>query len=185
MITRAEYGYPYRGLSIDNKDEISGAFINNEIPNGAKFFEMDTNKHYIYDAQHHVWIFLPGEGGSSSAYVAGSGITINEDEISVDTTIIATKEYAEEIAIEKANGAKPIAGTGISVNDTQVSVNTSTIATRTYVEQQATAAKPVAGIGISVSGTTVSADTSVMATREYVDNSVGVQFTVTDVIVDE
>ena len=181
MITSAEYGYSYRGLSTDDKDSISVNFTNNLIPNGARFFEIDTNKHYMYDAENQSWVFLPGEGGGSSAYQAGDGLVLDDDTFSVDTSTIATKEYAESIATEKANGAKPTAGNGISVNGTEVSIDTNVTATKTYADS----CKPVAGTGISVSGTTVSADTSVMATKEYVDNSVGVQFTVTDVIVDE
>lgn len=56
MITSAQYGYEYRGLSSDNKDDIANTFRDGQIPNGASFFEMDTSKVYMYNAESHTWV---------------------------------------------------------------------------------------------------------------------------------
>lgn len=55
MITSANYGYEYRGLSTDNKDDIARAFKDGKIPNGAVFFCIDTSEVYMYDAEHNQW----------------------------------------------------------------------------------------------------------------------------------
>lgn len=46
------YEQSYKGLSTDGKPAAN---------NGDTFFEMDTNKTYMYDAQNKTWIDLSGE----------------------------------------------------------------------------------------------------------------------------
>lgn len=94
MITSAEYGYKWNGLSTDDKFEVAGYFHGEGIPNGAKFLEMDTNKLYAFDAESQTWIYLPG-GDPGSAYIAGNGIKIIGGEISIDEDVVATKEYVD------------------------------------------------------------------------------------------
>lgn len=49
------YGYSeLRGLSTDEKP------INN-IENGTVFFEMDTQKLYMFDAENKTWLLVAGE----------------------------------------------------------------------------------------------------------------------------
>ena len=48
MITSI-YTYEFRGLSTDDKSEITN------MTNGSIFFEMDTSKVYMYDAQNEQW----------------------------------------------------------------------------------------------------------------------------------
>ena len=39
-----------RGLSTDTKP------ISNEIPNGSEYYEMDTKKLFLYDAENKQWL---------------------------------------------------------------------------------------------------------------------------------
>lgn len=48
MIT-STYTYEFRGLSTDDKSKITN------MTNGSIFFEMDTSKVYMYDAQNEQW----------------------------------------------------------------------------------------------------------------------------------
>ena len=41
--------YEFRGLSTDDKSKITN------VTNGSTFFEMDTSKVYMYDAEHSQW----------------------------------------------------------------------------------------------------------------------------------
>ena len=58
MITSASYGYEYRGLSTDDKSALARQFSNGVIPNGTVFFEMDTSKAFMYDADSDTWLEL-------------------------------------------------------------------------------------------------------------------------------
>lgn len=42
------------GLSMDTKP--IGTFQGQEIPNGAKFIEMDTRQVFFYDKEHERWL---------------------------------------------------------------------------------------------------------------------------------
>ena len=52
-----------RGLSTDAKPTVVPFDVGGDgvmIPNGSTFFEMDTNKVYLFDAEHGEW--TDGEG---------------------------------------------------------------------------------------------------------------------------
>ena len=49
MITVTSYTYEFRGLSTDDKSTIKN------VTNGSVFFEMDTGKVYLYDAENNEW----------------------------------------------------------------------------------------------------------------------------------
>ena len=49
MITTTSYTYEFRGLSTDDKSTITN------VTNGSVFFEIDTSKVYMYDADSKQW----------------------------------------------------------------------------------------------------------------------------------
>lgn len=72
------------GLSTDEKPVIN-------INNGDMFFEMDTNKNYIFDKQNSTWREISANEGSSSGGSGGEGflvIEIDWDDDIQDTSII-------------------------------------------------------------------------------------------------
>lgn len=52
MITTSYLTYEFRGLSTDDKNLIENP------SNGSVFFEMDTEKVFMYDASTEAWIEL-------------------------------------------------------------------------------------------------------------------------------
>ena len=52
MITGASDSYEFRGLSTDDKTKIT------VVSNGSVFFEIDTCKVYMYNAQSQSWVEL-------------------------------------------------------------------------------------------------------------------------------
>lgn len=108
-------------------------------------------------------------GGSSAGSVT----------ISVDTTVIATRAYADGLV---ANLKPVVGGTGISVSvqglNYAIAVDTDTMATKTYAEGLMAGFKPIAvtgsGITLDTSGAnaTIGLDFAVVATRAYAANLV-------------
>lgn len=49
MITNSYYTYDFRGTSRDDKSLIENP------TNGSTYFEMDTCKVFMYDAENHQW----------------------------------------------------------------------------------------------------------------------------------
>ena len=84
------------------------------------------------------------ENETGTTYTAGNGIDISNNEISVDTTVVATQTDLS------SKQDTLTAGTNIQINGSTISATDTTYS---------------AGTGIDITGTTISADTSVLATQ--------------------
>ena len=80
------YRWDFIGLSTDVKPTPA---TSEKVVNGSTFYCSDNSKLYVwYKTQ---WYEKTATGGGGSSYTAGSGITISDNTISVDTTTIQPK----------------------------------------------------------------------------------------------
>lgn len=83
------FRWDFIGLSTDTKPTPA---TSNKVVDGSTFYCSDTSKLYVFCKD--TWYErkpLGGGGGGGTSYTAGSGITIDDDIISVDTTTIQEK----------------------------------------------------------------------------------------------
>lgn len=59
----------YVGLSTDTKPT-------EDVNNGSRFYEMDTGKNYMYDAEGQQWLEQSSEGGSGGGGSIGGGLVV-------------------------------------------------------------------------------------------------------------
>ena len=90
-------------------------------------------------------------------YTAGNGIDITNDEISVDTDVVATKTDLE------TKQDTLTMGTGIDITNNVISVDTTVVATKTDLESKQDTMS--AGNGIDITNDEISIDTTVVATK--------------------
>lgn len=64
----------YVGLSTDTKPTAS---------NGARFYEMDTQKQYMFDEEGQAWVEQASTGNGSAGSGSGGGLKVN---VNIDTT---------------------------------------------------------------------------------------------------
>jgi hypothetical protein len=105
-----------------------------------------------------------GTGGVT--YTEGTGISIDNNIISIDETYVASKTYVtDELAKVKTNLTQ---GDGIKIENDVVSVDTTVIATQDYVSGQVSGKQDTLtnGTGISLVNNVVSVDTTVIATKD-------------------
>lgn len=111
MVTDNHYRWDFIGLSTDDKPTPA---TSPKVVDGSTFYCSDNSKLYVYCKNQ--WYEKTATGGSS--YTAGTGITIADDTISVDTTTIQPKLTA--------GSNVTIADNTISATDTTYSAFTGT-----------------------------------------------------------
>ena len=90
-----KYRWDFIGLSTDQKPT---AATSPKVTDGSTYYCSDNSKLYVwYKNQWYERKALGGGGGGGTSYTAGTGITIADDTISVDTDTIATKNYVDTL----------------------------------------------------------------------------------------
>lgn len=80
------YRWDFIGLSTDQKPTPA---TSEKVVDGSTFYCSDNSKLYVYYKDQ--WYEKTATGGGGGSYAAGTGITIADDTISVDTTTIQSK----------------------------------------------------------------------------------------------
>ena len=101
------YRWDFIGLSTDQKPTPA---TSEKVVDGSTFYCSDNSKLYVYCKDQ--WYEKTATGGGGTTYTAGDGITITEDEISVDPTYVATMEELDA-RINKGAGAPTTATEGV------------------------------------------------------------------------
>ena len=109
------YRWDFIGLSTDEKPTPE---TSEKVANGSTFYCSDNSKLYVwYNTQWYEKVIEGGGGGTS--YTAGTGISISNNEISVDTTTIQPKLTAgTNITIDANNVISAEGGGGATVVQT-------------------------------------------------------------------
>lgn len=83
-----KYRWDFIGLSTDVKPTPA---TSDKVVDGSTFYCSDNSKLYVYCKNNWYERKALGGGGGGGSYTAGTGITISDDTISVDTTTIQPK----------------------------------------------------------------------------------------------
>lgn len=104
-----KYRWDFIGLSTDEKPTAS---TSPKVTDGSTYYCSDNSKLYVwYNDRWYERKALGGGGGGGTSYTAGTGITIDEDTISVDDTTVQMKLTA---------------GSNISISDGTISATDTT-----------------------------------------------------------
>lgn len=83
------YRWDFIGLSTDTKPTPD---TSERVVDGSTFYCSDTSKLYVFCKDTWYERKPLGSGGGGTTYTAGTGITIDDDTISVDDDVVATME---------------------------------------------------------------------------------------------
>lgn len=121
------FRWDFIGLSTDSKPTPA---TSNKVVDGSTFYCSDTSKLYVF-CKDTWYERKPLGGGGGTSYTAGTGITIEDDTISVDTETIQEKLTAgSNITISdgtiSATDTTYTAGTNITISDGTISATDTT-----------------------------------------------------------
>lgn len=108
MVTDNHYRWDFIGLSTDSKPTPA---TSEKVVDGSTFYCSDTSKLYVFCKDTWYERLPLGSGGGGGSYIAGNGIDITDDTISVDTEVIATMEELNA-RINKGEGTPTTATEG-------------------------------------------------------------------------
>lgn len=159
-----KYRWDFIGLSTDTKPT---AETSEKVVNGSTYYCSDTSKLYVYcDGTWYERKPLGGGGGGGGSYIAGTGIVIADDTISLDPASQASLAKADTSVQNTDYATSTVAGVfkfsnGMIVGNTgYVSCSPKTYADyatlgNTYFISKGTLENVIEGKGLLVQGNTL------------------------------